>query len=241
MGSTGPEVERLQRALNRDPNTTLPLRVPDGIFGTNTEKRVEEFQRVNGLLVDGKVGEFTRATLYKTDFSFRLAQPPVVRQKDVWWCWAAALESWLVLTPRSTWWRWADLLDSWVGTTPSRPPTTIQDKLQRQFRQVVTSTGGLRTPDGILLLLKTLGIQYQMMRGVDLRGEIVYSHLRKHGHLLLIYGQGASHTLVVYGVRIVHGQRPEFLAMNPAIGLDVVELGIIQQYLAVFVGWLDPA
>ena len=59
-GDRGPEVEALQRALERagfSPGT------PDGVFGARTEAAVRAFQRANGLQADGIVGPRTRAAL----------------------------------------------------------------------------------------------------------------------------------------------------------------------------------
>jgi N-acetylmuramoyl-L-alanine amidase len=60
LGSTGPEVQDLQRRLAR-----LRYFVPDvdGIFGDDTYHAVLAFQKVNGILVDGVVGPQTRAAL----------------------------------------------------------------------------------------------------------------------------------------------------------------------------------
>ncbi len=53
-GSTGAMVRQIQKALHL---------YPDGIFGTLTEERVRQFQRENGLKVDGIVGPATLAKL----------------------------------------------------------------------------------------------------------------------------------------------------------------------------------
>lgn len=55
----GPEVVRLQRALDRAGHD---IRV-DGYFGPRTLAAVEEFQRANRLAVDGTVGPLTRLAL----------------------------------------------------------------------------------------------------------------------------------------------------------------------------------
>ena len=49
-GSRGAEVKTLQQKLNL---------VADGIFGSLTEEAVKEFQKNNGLTVDGIVGQKT--------------------------------------------------------------------------------------------------------------------------------------------------------------------------------------
>ena len=58
-GSKGNEVKALQRALHLSPE--------DGIFGKQTEDAVKEFQRKNGLLSDGVVGDKTWAVLFQDD------------------------------------------------------------------------------------------------------------------------------------------------------------------------------
>lgn len=60
LGSTGPEVEELQRTLAAagfDPD------ICDGSFGPETRKAVIAFQTDRGLLVDGIVGPQTAAAL----------------------------------------------------------------------------------------------------------------------------------------------------------------------------------
>jgi cell wall-associated NlpC family hydrolase len=55
LGSRGPEVARVQRALGI---------AADGIFGPQTRKAVRGFQQRNGLAVDGIVGPQTRGALF---------------------------------------------------------------------------------------------------------------------------------------------------------------------------------
>jgi len=62
-GSVGPDVAELQAKLNdRDPTSLSALAV-DGVFGPDTDARVREFQRLNGLEADGIVGPLTSAAL----------------------------------------------------------------------------------------------------------------------------------------------------------------------------------
>ena len=49
-GSKGIEVKSLQKLLNL---------YEDGIFGALTEEAVKEFQKANGLITDGIVGDFS--------------------------------------------------------------------------------------------------------------------------------------------------------------------------------------
>ncbi len=64
----GNDVASLQHDLNlitghtQQGSAMAPLTV-DGIFGSKTQSRVLEFQRLNGLLADGVVGDHTRSKL----------------------------------------------------------------------------------------------------------------------------------------------------------------------------------
>src|ERR687890_518548 len=55
-GATGNAVRHLQRALRRTPNLSLTV---DGVFGSQLEAAVKDFQEGAGLLVDGIVGPLT--------------------------------------------------------------------------------------------------------------------------------------------------------------------------------------
>src|SRR5262249_26667224 len=71
QGDSGPAVEDVQHLLNVSNGNgggpggskAAPLK-EDGKFGPLTLARVREFQRVNGLLVDGVVGPQTNAALF---------------------------------------------------------------------------------------------------------------------------------------------------------------------------------
>lgn len=60
-GSKGEVVELVQLMLNEKEYNCGSA---DGIFGTNTEKAVEKYQRAKGLSVDGIVGDNTYAKLF---------------------------------------------------------------------------------------------------------------------------------------------------------------------------------
>ena len=55
-GATGDVVRRLQRALRRTPDPGLTV---NGIFDSQTETVVKEFQQGAGLVADGIVGSLT--------------------------------------------------------------------------------------------------------------------------------------------------------------------------------------
>ena len=60
LGASGEAVKRLERALRRTPNLGLAV---DGVFGTQLETAVKQFQQGAGLTVDGIVGPATWAAL----------------------------------------------------------------------------------------------------------------------------------------------------------------------------------
>jgi peptidoglycan hydrolase-like protein with peptidoglycan-binding domain len=63
-GSEGPQVAQLQRQLKYGYETYAGDLVVDGVYGTQTETAVREFQRrTRGLKVDGIVGPATAAAL----------------------------------------------------------------------------------------------------------------------------------------------------------------------------------
>lgn len=59
-GSRGNDVKELQKTLNQKGYNAGNV---DGIFGKRTENAVKAFQRANGLVVDGIVGQNTRGKL----------------------------------------------------------------------------------------------------------------------------------------------------------------------------------
>lgn len=62
-GSSGEEVEALQMMLK---NLGYFSGMVDGIFGATTEKAVKDFQKANGLKIDGIVASETLAAIYNT-------------------------------------------------------------------------------------------------------------------------------------------------------------------------------
>lgn len=69
-GSEGKAVERVQtlliaRGYSCGGNVVNGVEKPDGDFGTTTDKAVREFQKANGLTVDGVIGASTMSALLK--------------------------------------------------------------------------------------------------------------------------------------------------------------------------------
>jgi hypothetical protein len=78
-GATGQDVRAVQDALNYHVRRGAPLTV-DGKFGSLTDARTREFQKANGLKVDGIVGPNTRRVLFEVSVvSLTLALMPRLR------------------------------------------------------------------------------------------------------------------------------------------------------------------
>ena len=63
IGMRGTDVAQAQAMLNVIAQTVLPLLIKDGAFGLKTQRRVQEFQQVARVIVDGVIGPQTWATL----------------------------------------------------------------------------------------------------------------------------------------------------------------------------------
>ena len=65
-GSNGPDVALIQIWLNgvRGNCTQYPVLTVDGAFGSSTANAVKQFQAMNNLTADGKVGQQTWNALY---------------------------------------------------------------------------------------------------------------------------------------------------------------------------------
>lgn len=66
IGDQGADVRAVQDVLNFHIRRLQPLAV-DGIFGPKTQARVSDFQRANGLFIDGVVGNATVGKLFETE------------------------------------------------------------------------------------------------------------------------------------------------------------------------------
>lgn len=82
-GSHGENVKELQRALRETYFYTGKI---DGIFGSNVETAVKNFQQASLLVVDGKVGKATKAALYdRTGYVFSGTPVRNLRHGDHGW------------------------------------------------------------------------------------------------------------------------------------------------------------
>lgn len=65
-GSTGSQVKKLQKKLNKTLSLELSI---DGVFGFMTDLAVKEFQKKNNLKVDGIVGNYTWSILFPSKYN----------------------------------------------------------------------------------------------------------------------------------------------------------------------------
>lgn len=216
QGSTGSDVERVQRALN-DFGFTPSLN-PNGRFGDETVKAVKWFQRLMKLIDDGKVGPVTYSVLMEGSYSWELPRPPWVKQGNLHHCWAASLESVL------------------HGAWPGRPRLTIANLLAKYETHSPAgdiTAATFRSPVGTDLRFREVHI------GNKVRAENVLKLLRDRKPAIIVDNSTGAvmHTRVIYGVRIRRGGT-DFLMMDPMTGYIDIPIGNIQMLTRI--GFFSP-
>lgn len=101
LGSRGPEVSRLQNALNAA-LVPSPRLAPDGDFGGMTRQAVIRFQTANWLVADGEAGQCTQNCLFGTE-AYRpiLHNVRLIPQPTRTTCWAASTAMMIGSTPQA--------------------------------------------------------------------------------------------------------------------------------------------
>ena len=201
-GSHGEDVKRLQNALIK--SSTTPIEAT-GVFDAATEAGVQEFQRLNGLMEDGKAGPITQSVLFEGDYTFSITQPPVVIQ-PLNLCWAAATEGVL----RSTWTGWPKL-------------TVLQ--LKEKYKDFLLAVSGFISEAGIEQAMVDHEASVKLMAGADVRIEKISSFLFRHRKQILLgdFLLGAGHVRIIYGVTVRKGQ-PSIMVMDPLEGYATQDL-----------------
>jgi hypothetical protein len=197
-GRRGPDVEALQRALNKE---AIPSQLTvTGTFDNETEEAVKAFQRRYSLVDDGRVGPIMQSILFIGHYRFAISEPPRVMESEAT-CWAAALQS--VLHSKS----WGN-----------RPRWTIAD-LIRQYRLFLERSKDI-TIENWYKIGADLALRHVPLRGKDLRLEQVVWLLRENRMPIVMVHDMTGlvrHTVVIYGVSIEAGA-PKLLVMDPMYG-----------------------
>jgi hypothetical protein len=200
-GSRGADVKRLQEALNKSFSTPISA---TGVFDDATEARLREFQKLNGLMEDGKAGPITQSVVLEGNYTFSITRPPVVMQPlDL--CWAASTESVL----RSTWTGW--------------PKLNVME-LKDKYSSFLNSSGFI-TPAGIEKVMVDHEASIKLLDGKDVRIEKISSFLFRHRKQILLgdFLLMAGHVRVIYGVTVHNGQ-PALMVMDGLKGYSTQDL-----------------
>jgi hypothetical protein len=174
-----------------------------------TESRIKEFQRLNGLMEDGKAGPITQSVIFEGNYTFSITQPPVIIQ-PLNLCWAASME--------------AVLKSSWTG----RGKQNVSE-LREQYKDFLNTTSGLISPAGIEKLMVDHEASIKLMSGSEARIEKISAFLFSHRRQIVLgdFLLGGGHVRVIYGVTVRDGQ-PALMVMDPQMGYSTVDFKQLQ-------------
>jgi Putative peptidoglycan binding domain/Papain-like cysteine protease AvrRpt2 len=207
-GSRGEDVKRLQQALNKEVSTASTMISETGIFDAATEARLKEFQRLDGLMDDGKAGPITQSAIFGGSYAFSIARPPVVRQ-GLNQCWAASTE--------------AVLKSTWVG----RPISSVAELMAKYA--AFLNTQGLISDSGMETVMVDHRASRKFFAGNELSVEKISAFLFRHGKQIILgdFARGSGHVTVIFGVTVQDGT-PALMVMDPLTGYSTVNLGTLQ-------------
>ncbi len=151
-GSSGSEVKKLQESLN---SKGYSLAV-DGKFGSKTQAAVRDYQKKNGLSVDGVVGEKTwgslqsksasttnKASSAKTGFSYSVKKP-VYKESNGVKAAQSAVEKWEENRPDEYESAYSEKIDKLLGEVLGREDfnySMSSDPLYEQYRSLYMNVG----------------------------------------------------------------------------------------------------
>jgi Putative peptidoglycan binding domain len=206
LGSRGEDVKRLQQGTNNWLATPMKA---TGVFDAATQARIEEIQRLNGLVADGKAGPITQSLILEGSYTFSITTPPVIRQ-PLNLCWGAALESVL----KSTWHGW---------------PKLTAEQLKEKYKGFLLQHSGFMSEAGIEKAMVDHRASIKLMKGSDVRIEKISAFLFRHKKQIVLgdFLLGAGHVRVLYGVTVRKGQ-PGLMVMDPLKGLITLDLSELQ-------------
>jgi hypothetical protein len=124
----------------------------------------------------------------------KLIQPPAVKQGVGYKCWAAALESWLAVTPSRMSWTQEQLLKR-------------RDAYVQPFDPTLPQEGSINA-DVFKLMNRDAGLHLNMLyeekpKGADIPDDYFYTLLFANGYLFVVYTaeatSGVRHANVIWG------------------------------------------
>lgn len=159
--------------------------------------------------------------------------PKLVEQdKSKFTCWAAALESWMSVTPKS----------------PAQWFLKTQADAINEWKSFCDDKGGLDVQWGFRLMAAGVGMDYKVFpQASQLSGGFLSGKLQIKGHLYLFFGGGQSglgntlgHAVVLYKVSDSWSSKCTVGVMDPWPGIGFREaepLATFQKAKEAVVGW----
>jgi hypothetical protein len=159
--------------------------------------------------------------------------PRVVVQRSRFACWAAALEAWIAVTPKSP--------ASWFLKTQDDALATYKVFLAGE-RKALTVSAGKGGVGGLEMMAAGVGMGLKVFKKASLiTGAFLYQKLLAKGHVYLMYADGTvGHTVVIY--KIVHPFNSKKCMLSvmdpwPEMGLIERPLTEVQANAEAIVGW----
>ncbi|MDQ6785461.1 MAG: hypothetical protein M3033_01390 [Acidobacteriota bacterium] len=147
-------------------------------------------------------------------------------------CWAAALESWMSVTPQSP--------ASWFIKT--------QDDAIAEWKSFSGSNSGLDVQWGFRLMAAAVGMEYGVFKPAKkISGGFLYDKLKTRGHIYVLYAGGMTntsgqfgHCVVVYGISNLWSDSCKVSFMDPwTANYKDEPLTYFQQAGEAVAGWFD--
>lgn len=163
-------------------------------------------------------------------------EPPreVFQDPEKFTCWAAALESWISVTPNcpASWFikTQQDAIDNWKDFTGSK--------------------SGLNVKEGFPWLAAACGMEYKVFKSAkDLTGDFLYSKLKTRRYLYFFFaggqtglGNGLAHASVVYEISKPWSKDSSISVMDPWVGKGIrpgQPLAVYRGANEAVVAWLE--
>lgn len=167
------------------------------------------------------------------EFARELPRKVLQYKKGKFTCWAAALESWMSVTPQSP--------ASWMIST--------QDDAINQWSMFMADNGGLEVKWGFRFMAAAVGMEYKVCKPAKkISGSLIYEKLKYRGHIYLFFAGGMTmasgqigHCVVIYGVSDPWSGKAKVSYMDPWYGDYKVRepLSYFQGADEAVVGWFD--